>query len=216
MNLIGQRLDGEIVRWQDDKGFGFIRSPKLSKDVFFHIRAYRAPDKRPQVGERVVFVLEQNREGKLQAVQVQEWQFVHRKQVRQSRRQEQQAAFESRQTANLLMAASVYAVLAVLVFAGKLPIEVWLWYSGLGVVTFVFYRQDKLAAERGDWRTPENTLHLLSLLGGWPGAWLAQVYLRHKSQKTKFRVVYYVTVIANLALLVYAAKNGFFGFLRYF
>ncbi len=114
------------------------------------------------------------------------------------------------------MAASVYAVLAVLVFAGKLPIEVWLWYAGLGVVTFLFYRQDKLAAERGDWRTPENTLHLLSLLGGWPGAWLAQVYLRHKSQKTKFRVVYYVTVIANLALLVYAAKNGFFGFLRYF
>ena len=164
MNLIGQQLDGEIVRWQDDKGFGFIRSSKLSKDVFFHIRAYRASGKRPQVGERVVFVLEQNREGKLKAVQVQEWQFVRQKQVRQRRRQEQQAAFESGQTAHLLMVAAVYAALAVLVFMGKLPIEVWLWYAGLGALTFLFYWKDKRAAQQGGWRTPEKTLHLLSLL----------------------------------------------------
>ena len=215
MNLIGQQLDGEIVRWQDDKGFGFIRSSKLSKDVFFHIRAYRASGKRPQVGERVVFVLEQNREGKLQAVQVQEWQFVRQKQVRQRRRQEQQAAFESGRTAKLLMVAAVYAALAMLVFMGKLPIEVWLWYAGLEALTFLFYWKDKRAAQQGGWRTPEKTLHLLSLLGGWPAAWLAQVYLRHKSQKAEFRLVYFGTVIANLVLLVYVAKNGWSDFLRY-
>ena len=215
MNLIGQQLDGEIVRWQDDKGFGFIRSPKLSQDVFFHIRAYRASGKRPRVGERVVFVLEQSREGKLQAVQVQEWQFVRQKQVRQRRRQEQQAAFESGRTAKLLMVAAVYAVLAVLIFMGKLPTAVGLWYAGLGVLTFLFYWKDKRAAQQGGWRTPEKTLHLLSLLGGWPAAWLAQVYLRHKSQKTEFRVVYYVTAVGNLALLAYVAKNGWSDFLRY-
>ena len=215
MSLIGQQLDGEIVRWQDDKGFGFIRSPKLSKDVFCHIRAYRASGKRPRVGERVVFVLEQNREGKLQAVQVQEWQFVRQKQVRQRRRQEQQAAFESGRTAKLLMVAAVYAVLAVLIFMGKLPTAVGLWYAGLGVLTFLFYWKDKRAAQQGGWRTPEKTLHLLSLLGGWPAAWLAQVYLRHKSQKTEFRVVYYVTAVGNLALLAYVAKNGWSDFLRY-
>ena len=151
----------------------------------------------------------------MQAVQVQEWQFVRQKQVRQRRRQEQQAAFESGRTAKLLMVAAVYAVLAVLIFMGKLPTAVGLWYAGLGVLTFLFYWKDKRAAQQGGWRTPEKTLHLLSLLGGWPAAWLAQVYLRHKSQKTEFRVVYYVTAVGNLALLAYVAKNGWSDFLRY-
>ncbi len=208
MDLIGQRLEGEIVRWQDDKGFGFIRSPKLSTDVFFHIRTYRVPGKRPAVGERVVFVLAKNREGKLQAEQVQEGRFVHQQQVRQRRQQTQQAAFTSRQTTNLLMVGVVYAVLAVLVFAGKWPLAVGLWYAGLGVLTFLCYWKDKRAAQAGGWRTPENTLHLLSLLGGWPGAWLAQTYLRHKSQKRPFRLVFWLTVGLNLALLVYAAHQG--------
>ena len=57
----------------------------------------------------------------------------------------------------------------------------------------------------------KSTLHLLSVLGGCLGACLAQVYLRHKSQKVSFRRVYYVTVLLNMALLVYLQQQAFFG-----
>jgi uncharacterized membrane protein YsdA (DUF1294 family) len=48
----------------------------------------------------------------------------------------------------------------------------------MSVIAIIMYAKDKNAAEWGRWRTPEITLHLLSLLGGWPGAGIAQSYLR--------------------------------------
>ena len=71
-------------------------------------------------------------------------------------------------------------------------------YVGLSVITFVAYAIDKSAARRRGPRTPERTLHLLSLAGGWPGALLAQRWLRHKSAKTSFRRVFWVTVAVNV------------------
>ncbi|MGP4953399.1 DUF1294 domain-containing protein, partial [Psychrobacter sp. T6-1] len=65
-----------------------------------------------------------------------------------------------------------------------------------------------------EWRTPEMTLHILSALGGWVGALVAQIYLRHKSQKPEFRMAYYLTVVINLAgLLFVMAGGGLEGFL---
>lgn len=71
-------------------------------------------------------------------------------------------------------------------------------YAGLSLITFVVYAIDKSAARRRGPRTPERTLHLLSLAGGWPGALLAQRWLRHKSAKASFRRVFWVTVAVNL------------------
>ena len=81
-----------------------------------------------------------------------------------------------------------------------------LWLAALYVVasgaTFVAYAADKSAAASGSWRTPESTLHALALAGGWPGALLAQQFLRHKSTKREFRQVFWATVVLNLAALV--------------
>ncbi len=71
-------------------------------------------------------------------------------------------------------------------------------YAGMSVVTFIAYAMDKSAAKRGDWRTPERTLHLLALAGGWPGALCAQQLLRHKSSKAPFRYVFWATVFVNV------------------
>jgi len=57
------------------------------------------------------------------------------------------------------------------------------------------------AARTGQWRTPEHTLHLLSVLGGWPAAWVAQRVLRHKTSKRSFQRVFWLTVVVNLAAL---------------
>lgn len=73
-------------------------------------------------------------------------------------------------------------------------------YLALSLLTFVVYAIDKSKAKRGGWRIPEKTLHLLSLVGGWPGALLAQQLLRHKSSKTSFRIVFWLTLCLNLAV----------------
>ena len=78
-------------------------------------------------------------------------------------------------------------------------------YAAVSAVTFAAYGLDKRAARRGTRRTPEVTLHLLSLLGGWPGALVAQRTFRHKTVKQPFRAVFWCTVALNclaLGLLV--------------
>ena len=62
---------------------------------------------------------------------------------------------------------------------------------------------DKQAAQSGSWRTSENTLHILSLLGGWPGALLAQFQLRHKSRKQPFKFVLWVTIALNIGCFIW-------------
>jgi uncharacterized membrane protein YsdA (DUF1294 family) len=48
----------------------------------------------------------------------------------------------------------------------------------------------------------ESTLHWLALVGGWPGAMLAQRAFRHKTHKKSFRRVFRVTVIVNVILAI--------------
>lgn len=211
VNHIGKTFVGDIVRWQDDKGFGFIASAELAQEVFFHISEYRARHKRPHVGDKVVFVLARNPQGKLQAQQVQEWQFVQQQQQQRQRRQQQQAAFSAKQQFNLLAVVLIYGGLVGWAWQGKLPWAIVVWYVVWGIITFLWYGKDKRAAQSGNRRTPENTLHMLSVLGGWLGAWLAQTYLRHKSQKISFRVVYVITMVLNIALLWFLKSQAFFG-----
>ncbi|MFT0139549.1 DUF1294 domain-containing protein [Alcanivoracaceae bacterium MT1] len=79
----------------------------------------------------------------------------------------------------------------------------WLvgFYALMSVLSFSLYGLDKRASVRGGWRTPEARLHLVELLGGWPGALLAQRVFRHKTRKTSFQVVFYLAVAANLVVL---------------
>ena len=71
----------------------------------------------------------------------------------------------------------------------------------LNASAFLLYGADKAAALQGGNRIPEYILHLLAVLGGWPGALVAQQWLRHKSVKAGFLGVFWLTVFANLALL---------------
>lgn len=112
-------------------------------------------------------------------------------------------------TALLLMLGWV-ALLAWGVWADRLP----LWVLGAAVavnlLTFLVYAIDKSAAQNGQWRTKESHLHLLALAGGWPGAWFAQQWLRHKSRKMEFRAVYWVTVVLHCCALL-AWVTGWLG-----
>lgn len=102
-----------------------------------------------------------------------------------------------------LIGTIVLLLLSGLVALRKIP-SILLWiYAGLSLLSLLVYAWDKHAARKGRQRTPENTLHLLALAGGWPGALFAQQWLRHKTVKKKFRAVFWTTVVLNLAALAY-------------
>ena len=67
----------------------------------------------------------------------------------------------------------------------------WIYAGMLGLmslVTLVAYAWDKRQARGGGWRVPEKRLHVMELLGGWPGGLLGRRWLRHKSVKRSFRI----------------------------
>lgn len=84
-----------------------------------------------------------------------------------------------------------------------------MWYAavylGLVAVTslasFVAFGFDKRRATTGGRRVPERTLLVLSLLGGWPGAILAQRHFRHKTRKASFLIAFWTVVVLHVVLV---------------
>ena len=101
----------------------------------------------------------------------------------------------------LILAGLFLLFVAAMALLARLPPAIPALYAGISMLTFIAYAADKAAARDGRRRTPENTLHLLALLGGWPGALLAQHRLRHKSRKASFLAVFWATVLLNCAAL---------------
>jgi uncharacterized membrane protein YsdA (DUF1294 family) len=100
------------------------------------------------------------------------------------------------------------ALAVVATAAGVMPWPLLAAYLGLSTVSFLMYWRDKAAAQAGGRRTPESTLHLADLLGGWPGALIAQQQFRHKTAKTSFQVVFWITVAANVAACMWLVRSG--------
>ena len=73
---------------------------------------------------------------------------------------------------------------------------------------FILYGIDKRRAIRKEPRISERTLHLLSVLGGWPGAHLAQQIFHHKTLKISFRLVFWLTVAVHLMIIGWGIWSG--------
>lgn len=69
----------------------------------------------------------------------------------------------------------------------------------INLTTMVAYYVDKRAAIRHTWRVPENTLHTLEFLGGWPGALMAQKLFRHKTVKKSFRAIFWLMIVMEFS-----------------
>ena len=57
---------GTLKSWNDQKGFGFIRPEQGGEDVFAHISAVHG-ERRPLVGDRVLYVSGRDPQGRLRA-----------------------------------------------------------------------------------------------------------------------------------------------------
>lgn len=86
---------------------------------------------------------------------------------------------------------------------GYTPIALGVIFLLASLLSYCLYAKDKSAARIGSWRVSENTLHLTALLCGWPGALIAQQRLRHKTKKSSFRVIFWLSVLLNIAAITW-------------
>ncbi|OKH19598.1 cold shock domain-containing protein [[Limnothrix rosea] IAM M-220] len=66
--MSNKRYQGKIVRWKDDRGFGFIQTNGIKKDIFLHISALQGASHRPKAGDIIYFDLKRESDGKYKAV----------------------------------------------------------------------------------------------------------------------------------------------------
>ncbi len=180
------RYQGRITTWKDDKGFGFITPNGAGEQVFVHITSIANRQHRPEGNELVTYELKVDGKGRAQANAV---SFVGGKRI--------PSGPPGRSNFPPIFAACFLVFLVVAVIVGRVPVVVLALYLGASLIAFFAYAFDKSAAAMNQWRTQESTLHLFSLLGGWPGALAAQRLLRHKSAKASFQATFWVTVVLN-------------------
>lgn len=71
------------------------------------------------------------------------------------------------------------------------------------LMTFFLMGIDKYKSSRGYWRVRESTLLICAFLMGGLGCWLGSFVFRHKSNKTKFRILLPVAWIFNLGVICF-------------
>ncbi len=185
------RYRGRITSWKELKGFGFITPDEGVPQIFVHASAF-AGGHRPRGNETVTYKLQRDERGRSRAIAV---ELVD----------EGPNAWRSpsRGKMPLLVAFGFLLFLFGAFASGRLPFAGLALYMGASIVTFLVYAVDKYAATRQQWRTQESTLHLLALVGGWPGAVAAQQLLRHKSAKRSFQLLFWLTVVVNCSALAW-------------
>ncbi len=170
---------GRIVEWNDGKGYGFVVFG--NKRAFLHINDFAERHKRPAVGDEVRFVLGNDSKGRVCATRA-----AH---LRDG------GCF----TVNHFLALLGLLVLPSMA-AYQLPMHPALsagYAFFMTIFTYGMYAHDKQLARAREWRLPEAALHLFELLGGWPGAFIAQRYIRHKSTKAAFKFTFWLIVLLH-------------------
>ena len=188
------RTKGKITSWNDAKGFGFITPLTEGKRVFVHINDFSNRNRRPAINQVVTYALSTDKQGRKCAVNAaMAGEYIHR--------------HSNRKLVSLPVTGAVLFlflfVVGVSVLTSRVPPLILIIYTVASLLTFIMYAVDKSAAKRGAWRIQESTLHFLSLIGGWPGALVAQEKLRHKSKKRSFRTVFWATVLLNFGAFLW-------------
>ncbi len=211
---------GVLHSWNDDKGFGFIQPDDGSGRVFVHISAVRG-ERRPELGDKVLFVPGKDKNGRPRAEHMRGAGLaIDRPAIRRKPRGAKPAAHAAKvrsrrhnpppskaqrfpRILDLRFKLSVLAVLMTLPLVGAWGLlregVAWvsLAYLLASVASFLMFWSDKNNAQKVQWRTPENTLHAVELVGGWPGTLIAQQVFRHKTRKISYLVTLWLIIGAH-------------------
>jgi uncharacterized membrane protein YsdA (DUF1294 family)/cold shock CspA family protein len=177
---------GKITSWNDDKGYGFITPSSGEGQVFAHINAFKYQARRPEVNRLVTYILSTDKQGRICAAE-----------ITMSAALVVEKDDQTNRKLSNIFAGLFLGFVAICCLFGIAPSWALVLYLAMSSITYFFYYFDKSAAQKGEWRTQESTLHLLALFGGWPGALVAQQRLRHKSIKRSFRLVFRSTMVLN-------------------
>ena len=181
-------MKGKITRWHDDKGYGFITAPDGKSKIFVHVSAMKSRSKRLAKNDTVLFDIEQDSKGRLNAVNV------------------ELTGLKALSLTTLFGGTFLVFVYGATLLLGGSVLFIPL-YLVMSILTYKAYASDKRAAEHGNWRTPESQLHAMALAGGWPGALLAQSQLRHKSKKQPFKTILWLTIFINIAGFIWTLSQ---------
>ncbi len=162
------------------------------KQIFVHIKAFSNRNRRPMVGQIVTYALSSDKQGQPRAIN------ATRKGDRSPDKVKRNTGFVS-----IVFAVIFLIFVGISALSAKIPFHILALYIAASLLTFIMYALDKSAARSGERRTQESTLHVLSLVGGWPGALIAQQKLRHKSKKQSFRSLFWVTVLLNCGVFAW-------------
>ncbi|WP_373740446.1 DUF1294 domain-containing protein [Neisseria sp.] len=221
---VGQVFGGAVVAWNEERGQGFIRYGDESQNVLFDEAAFHYAGRRPHIGDEVKFFCRPPVAGERQ--QAARVVLSEHAGMLSSDTPCDDAAPDRKP---LWFALSVTAAAAWLLAVGWLSATLSGIYFFASLAAFWFYLKDKEAVqamrrngERSDTayfeRIGEGVLHRCAVIGGWPGALIAQHLLRHKQNQQPFIWLFWATVAANIAmtyvLLVHYADNPVSVFLR--
>jgi uncharacterized membrane protein YsdA (DUF1294 family)/cold shock CspA family protein len=219
-------LRGVLKTWDDAKGCGFISPEEGYGEVFLHISAVRG-DRRPAVGDELLFISSMDRKGRQRAEHARiqggsafDERSFRRKQKRvpdaapvQKRPERRTRRPGSIQYLPLKLTVFIAACilpglgLALMTSAGQFgPLVAYVLFS---VVAYFMFFDDKRRAFKKKRRVPEAFLHLVELLGGWPGALVSQQRFRHKTRKLSYQgLCWLIVFIHQFVWAEYLFMNG--------
>lgn len=213
------KKNGTIVKWNDDKGYGFILPQNSKQHIFVHIKSFVNRSSRPSINQSVVYTISENKDGKQSAVNVtrvtdnllgntnnnKKKKNISLKSI-SNNNSNYAIDYKSSHKINIAYIIFVLSFLGFLLYFsinGKLPLYTIVFYGIISIITYFSYSIDKSKAITKEYRTSEKSLHLLSLIGGWMGAIIAQQRFRHKNKKISFQIVFWMTVIFNVSILIH-------------
>ena len=170
-----------LIEWNGEKGYGFLEND--GSRLFLHIRDFAERGYWPRIGDLIHFRVGYDRQGRACAVDA---------------KIEQQAS-GTRITFTRVFALVILLVLPALAVRRFAPNLLYasIYVLGISLATWFAYAHDKNRAKSGGWRVAEAQLHLLELIGGWPAAFIAQRWLRHKSLKSGYQFIFWLIVFLH-------------------
>ena len=190
------RLAGRITDWNDDRGYGFVVPHDGGIRAFVHINEFQRGSRRPVNGDMISYLPSIDARGRTNA-----------RQVRHAGQRIEGPRTPSRVPRVALGVAALVGGVVAVIF-DCMPALLLGVYIIMSLLAYFMYRSDKIAARSEDQRTPEANLHFVGLLGGWPGALVAQQQFRHKTAKQPFQIVFLGTVIINLIAAIFLVRSG--------
>jgi uncharacterized membrane protein YsdA (DUF1294 family) len=90
----------------------------------------------------------------------------------------------------------------------KWVVENWAWLAAcwlllINVLAVALTISDKKRARRHQWRIPERTLLLVSVLGGSPAMLVTMLRIRHKTKHPRFMVGIPLIILLQLAAVCF-------------